>query len=209
MGILNTNNNTQQSGPNPTGQWINTHTGETKTVKTMVDDMTGNGAQIMFTDGDVIPFKDFSLYYIQSDNNDITCQPVEINKASEQPKLNENILFRGLTPTVESAISEIEAKTIYNKSIETQNHLNLDNIQNNSVHISKERQMVIDLFNNLETKPIISDFNITISDLPIQPIKVLITYFNVSTDDIVDVIYEKYFNKDKLKNQIKKTIGNI
>lgn len=99
-------NFTQQSTTSiePTGTWINMKTGETITVKTMVNDMSGNGSQLMLTDGRLMSFAEFSNNYVQMEedstnpSNDISNNIDNINNttSSNTPKLNIDLLTSGL-----------------------------------------------------------------------------------------------------------------
>lgn len=181
--MINVQNNS--AGPTPTGQWTDMRTGEVVTIKTMVDDMTGGGAQIMFSDNRVIPFKEFSMYYIQEDNIEQT-QNTTIVKTDNQTTLNKELLMSGLA-THEPVIT-------------TRPPLNV------TVTKNKERQMVIDLLEKSKIKPTAILDNLTLDG--IEPIKMLIEYFDVTVDDIADAIVDKYIDKNAIKDKIKEILIN-
>lgn len=102
-------NFTQQSTASiePTGTWINMKTGETITVKTMVNDMSGNGSQLMLTDGRLMSFAEFSNNYVQMEEEDSTNPSNDISNnidnnvssntsSNTTPKLNIDLLTSGL-----------------------------------------------------------------------------------------------------------------
>lgn len=180
---------TQQSGPagpTPTGQWTDMRNGEVVTVKTMVDDMTGGGAQIMFSDGRVIPFKEFSIYYIQEDDIGQSGAPADNQSQKEQVSLNKDLLMSGLQPPEPAAA--------------TRSPLNLQTEEPKS----KEKQMVIDLLKKSKIKPSAVLDGLTLDG--IEPVKMLIDYFDITVDGIADVIVDEYINKDTIKEKVKEIL---
>ena len=96
--MIQTNFIQQSTSPmEPTGTWINTKTGETITIKTMVNDMSGNGSQLMLTDGRLISFTEFSNNYIQMEEDSTNQQnDMMSNTTKETPRLNIDLLTAGL-----------------------------------------------------------------------------------------------------------------
>ena len=176
------------AGPSPAGQWTDMRSGEVVTVKTMVDDMTGSGAQIMFSDNRVIPFKEFSMYYIQEDDAARGSQMEDTGPQKEQSYLNKDLLMSGLTPP-EPAVT---AKRPLNLSAESPE--------------SKERQMVIDLLKKSKIKPSAVLDGLTLAG--IEPVKMLIDYFDITVDDIADALVSEYINKETIKEKVKEILMN-
>lgn len=174
------------AGPAPTGQWTDMRSGEAVTVKTMVDDMTGSGAQIMFSDNRVIPFKEFSMYYIQEDGIGQSGQGADTPAQKEQSYLNKDLLMSGLIPQG----PVIATRPPLNLSTETPK--------------SKERQMVIDLLKKSKIKPSAVLDGLTLDG--IEPVKMLIDYFDITVDDIADVLVSEYINKDTIKEKVKEIL---
>ena len=174
------------AGPTPTGQWTDMRTGEVVTVKTMVDDMTGGGAQIMFYDNRVIPFKEFSMYYIQEDG--IGGRDAEVNETAqkEHASLNKDLLMSGLQ-TSEPVITPRPPL-----NLQTENPK------------SKEKQMVTDLLKKSKIKPAAVLDGLTLDG--IEPVKMLIDYFDITVDDIADAIVDEYINKDTIKEKVKEIL---
>lgn len=175
------------AGPTPTGQWTDMRTGEVVTVKTMVDDMTGAGAQIMFSDNRVIPFKEFSMYYIQEDDIEQNKAAAKIGARKEQTPLNRDLLMSGIIPSEQVIGASPPSKTTIQSK-------------------SKERQMMIDLLEKSKIKPSAILDNLTLDG--IEPIKMLIEYFDVTVDDIADAIVDKYIDKNVIKEKIKEILIN-
>ena len=176
------------SGPTPSGKWTDMRTGETVAVKTMVDDMTGDGAQIMFSDNRVIPFKEFSMYYIQEEDIGQNGAEADSQKQKEQSSLNKDLLMSGLTPPEQAA----PAKRRLNLPPEPSE--------------SKERQMVIDLLKKSKIKPSAVLDGLTLAG--IEPVKILIDYFDITVDDIADALVSEYINKDAIKEKVKEILMN-
>lgn len=176
---MNTSNQ-NNAGPNPTGKWTDMRTGDVVTVKTMVDDMTGGGAQIMFTDGRVISFKEFSEYYIQSDDLDDIRVPQSNTNTESKVQLNRDLLMAGLC-------SE-------KKEIETNN---------------KGVQTALDFFKKLDPKPEIDISTLKIKNIPFAPVQMMTQYFDVSSNDIANALYEMCFNKEAAKEFIKEYVEKL
>lgn len=186
-------------GPTPTGNWVDVRTGDVRTVKTMVDDMSGNGATIMFTDGDVIPFSEFSMYYIQESDTDEVGAEMTVNTSS-QPALNRDLLMRGLEPKDEEQY-DIPQRTIKPKNERIEIAAKSE--------ISKQKQLLIDLFNKTEEYPTIDAENILIKNIPTDALKTLHDYFDVTVDDIADILMEKCIDKSALRQSVINNITSI
>lgn len=186
------------AGPNPSGKWIDTRTGAIYSVKTMVDDMTGNGAQVMFTNGDVIPFKEFSTYYIQSDDEIDNIENIynDISIDTKPVQYDREKLLSGMHPRPELKLDD---HNTYNKP---------DNI-NNENNINNKTNIAAELISKLSSQPKIDWSSIQIINLPEAPIQTLIQYFNISPEDIATAIVDTCFNKENIKNTIIKYINNL
>lgn len=134
--INNNNNNSSLYSNNnpmePTGTWINQHTGEEITIKTMVNDMSGSGSQIMLTDGRLMPFSEFSMNYIQIDNkdentgfNDTNINNNINNISHDSVPLNRNLLLKGLN----DADINYNNKTNININNDNTDTLEADNLE--------------------------------------------------------------------------------
>lgn len=216
----------QQQGPTLTGKWINTRTGETVTVKTMADDMSGYGAQVMLTDGSVMPFKEFSMYYVQAGDMEYG-QPVppqvtqsDIQYDTSQLSLDRDIntvypddIINRDVPSELNTISVAEPyywdkpneqsnqnKTLYNK--EHDKTLHLENIKNT------KSSMVRELLLKLDPKPKIDLSSVKILNIPFMPIQTMVQYFDVTPADIADAIYDLCFSPGNIKELISDYVKN-
>lgn len=222
----------------PSGTWINMKTGETITVKTMVNDMSGNGSQLMLTDGRLMSFTEFSNDYVQMEEdqlnqqNDITPNNVQ----TEIPKLNIDLLTSGLGQDNNNIInmyhmSETNVTLNSNNKLESFNSpyeqpfVNIEgnensttpkpkriNLDNNSCSLncySKQQNIVKEFLNNLEKQPTINFKSIYIDNMPTEPISTFVKYLGVTKEDIVDVLYKELCNEDIIKNILTNYINDI
>lgn len=224
-------NFTQQSTASiePTGTWINMKTGETITVKTMVNDMSGNGSQLMLTDGRLMSFAEFSNNYVQMEedstnpSNDISNNIDNINNTSSSntPKLNIDLLTSGLgqdsniinntfDSSLNNDVEEIET-TPKTKRINLDNTISNNNISiNNSCSVyTKQQNIVKEFLNNLEKQPTINFKSIYIENMPTEPISTFVKYLGVTKEDIVDVLYKELCKEDVIKSILTNYINNI
>lgn len=229
-------NFTQQSTTSiePTGTWINMKTGETITVKTMVNDMSGNGSQLMLTDGRLMSFAEFSNNYVQMEedstnpSNDISNNIDNINNTSSSntpPKLNIDLLTSGLgqdsniinntfDSSLNNDVEEIET-TPKTKRINLDNAINnISNNNNISINNScsvytKQQNIVKEFLNNLEKQPTINFKSIYIENMPTEPISTFVKYLGVTKEDIVDVLYKELCKEDVIKSILTNYINNI
>lgn len=201
----NTNNYNKQSlnyspgtGMVPQGYWMNQHTGNIIAVDDMFNDSGQDGAQVKLSDGQIITFSQFANDYIQVESQDFG-----INSDSDSNNDNDNDNNYTHEPYF---------------SLDEPIHNNIDNINKSDITIpqlqltdniseqSKTKQMVIDLINNLSNnsnkKPEVEIVNINIKNIPREALSSLIKYFNVTTSDIADVIFDKLVDKNIIKKCI-------
>lgn len=226
--MIQTNFTSESTVPmEPSGTWINMKTGETITVKTMVNDMSGNGSQLMLTDGRLMSFTEFSNNYVQMEEdplnqqNDITTNNVQ----TETPKLNINLLTSGLgqdnnnitnnsNNKLESFDSPYETPFVNiegneNSTTPKPKRINLDNNSCSLNGYSKQQNIVKEFLNNLEKKPTINFKSIYIDNMPTEPISTFVKYLGVTKEDIVDVLYKELCNEDIIKNILTNYINDI
>lgn len=235
--MIQTNFTSESTVPmEPSGTWINMKTGETITVKTMVNDMSGNGSQLMLTDGRLMSFTEFSNNYVQMEEeplnqqNDITINNVQ----TETPKLNIDLLTSGLgqdnnnitnmynmseTNVTLNSNNKLESfDSTYETSFENENsttpkqkQINLDNnLYSLTLNgYSKQQNIVKEFLNNLEKKPTINFKSIYIDNMPTEPISTFVKYLGVTKEDIVDVLYKELCNEDIIKNILTNYINDI
>ena len=233
--MIQTNFTSESTVPmEPSGTWINMKTGETITVKTMVNDMSGNGSQLMLTDGRLMSFTEFSNNYVQMEEEPLNQQNdiITNNVKTETPKLNVDLLTSGLgqdnnnitnmynmseTNVTINSNNKLESFDIpYETSFENENsttpkqkQINLDNNLYSLNGYSKQQNIVKEFLNNLEKKPTINFKSIYIDNMPTEPISTFVKYLGVTKEDIVDVLYKELCNEDIIKNILTNYINDI
>ncbi len=237
--MIQTNFTSESTVPmEPSGTWINMKTGETITVKTMVNDMSGNGSQLMLTDGRLMSFTEFSNNYVQMEEEPLNQQNdiITNNVQTETPKLNIDLLTSGLGQDNNNItnmynISETNVTLNSNNKLESfdstyetsfvnieenenstttkQKRINLDNNSYSLNGYSKQQNIVKEFLNNLEKKPTINFKYIYIDNMPTEPISTFVKYLGVTKEDIVDVLYKELCNEDIIKNILTNYINDI
>lgn len=237
--MIQTNFTSESTVPmEPSGTWINMKTGETITVKTMVNDMSGNGSQLMLTDGRLMSFTEFSNNYVQMEEEPLNQQNdiITNNVQTETSKLNIDLLTSGLGQDNNNIInmynmSETNVTLNSNNKLESfdstyetpfvnieenensttpkQKQINLDNNSCSLNGYSKQQNIVKEFLNNLEKKPTINFKSIYIDNMPTEPISTFVKYLGVTKEDIVDVLYKELCNEDIIKNILTNYINNI
>ena len=233
--MIQTNFTSESTVPmEPSGTWINMKTGETITVKTMVNDMSGNGSQLMLTDGRLMSFTEFSNNYVQMEEEPLNQQNdiITNNVKTETPKLNVDLLTSGLgqdnnnitnmynmseTNVTLNSNNKLESfDSTYETPFENENsttpkqkQINLDNNSYSLNGYSKQQNIVKEFLNNLEKKPTINFKSIYIDNMPTEPISTFVKYLGVTKEDIVDVLYKELCNEDIIKNILTNYINDI
>lgn len=214
--INNNYNNYNQLNPNyspgmgmmPQGYWMNQHTGDIIIVDDMFNDSGQDGAQVKLSDGQLITFSQFANDYIQveSDIEQSVSENIISGTGSDTNFTTDNITDEPYFSLNEPLVTK---DTIANYVPSS----NVNDINNNIIEISKTKQMVIDLINNLSKtsnkKPEVEITNINIKNIPREALSSLIKYFNVTTSDIADVIFDKLVNKDIIKKCIVDYIDDV
>lgn len=195
-------------GMMPQGYWMNQHTGNIITVDDMFNDSGQDGALVKLSDGQLITFSQFANDYIQveSDIEQSVSENVIPNTDSTVDNITDEPYFSLDEPLVtkDTIVNYVSSSNV--------NDINND-INNNIIEISKSKQMVIDLINNLSEsgnkKPEVEITNVNIKNIPREALSSLIKYFNVTTSDIADVIFDKLVNKDVIKKCIVDYIDDV
>lgn len=190
----------------PTGKWTDLRSGEEKIVKSMVDDMTGS-AQIMFTDGLVIPFKEFSQFFIQAEETDDSVsalpspQTLQSSLPSKQTssKLNTDLLLSGLRND--------NVNTIYNSNNNINNNNFINNKQPNEEHTDGYK-IVEKFVNSLSPKPKLN-IKLDLENIPVDVIKTMVMFLGVREDDIVDYFMEYFCNDNSFGDAIRGVVSSL
>lgn len=222
------------SSMEPTGTWVNTKTGETITIKTMVNDMSGDGSQLMLTDGRLMSFAEFSNDYVQMEDdstnpqNDMILDTATYNAQTKTPRLNIDLLTSGLgnnnknnnknninSNKLESYDSPYETPFDNMDEIDTritQKRINLDKINLNSHSLNgytKQQNIVKEFLDNLKKQPTINFKSVYIDNMPTEPISTFVKYLGVTKEDIVDVLYNELFKDYEIKSILNDYVTGI
>ena len=209
----------------PTGTWVNTKTGETITIKTMVNDMSGDGSQLMLTDGRLMSFAEFSNDYVQMEEdstnqqNDITFDTPTYNTQTKTPQLNIDLLTSGLgnnnnknniNNKLESYDSPYETPNIEHDETTDMLYENNINLNSNSLNgYTKQQNIVKEFLDNLKKQPTINFKSVYIDNMPTEPISTFVKYLGVTKEDIVDVLYNELFKDYEIKSILNDYVTGI
>lgn len=194
----------------PTGKWTDLRSGEEKIVKSMVDDMTGS-AQIMFTDGLVIPFKEFSQFFIQSEETDDDSVSALPSPQSLQNQMSNNVSTNVSnnklnTDLLLSGLGNGNVNTIYNSN----NNFN-NNKQPNEEHNEEHTdgyKIVEKFVNSLSPKPKLN-IKLDLENIPVDVIKTMVMFLGVREDDIVDYFMEYFCNDNSFGDAIRGVVSGL
>ena len=189
----------------------------------MMNDMSGNGSQLMLTDGRLMSFAEFSNDYVQMEEDQTNSQnDIKSNLSTETPKLNIDLLTSGLGNNNKLESFDSPYKTPFvnieeNSTTPKPKRINLDNaintISTNNSHslnsYTKKQNIVKEFLDNLKKQPTINFKSVYIDNMPTEPISILVKYLGVTKEDIVDVLYKELCNEDIIKNILTNYINDI
>lgn len=182
------NNDIFSVDPRFAGNWLNTESGVIVTVTNVVEDSSGKTI-LFLNNGTEITFEDFSKTYAQTDMSEEEIEQVYTTETKS-----------GLS---ESAIDRLMAGFGHKVDV-TQEPQQSSEVEEKITIVSqsgKNEQMVEKIFDKVDV-----EFGITIDvtkgEFPTKELNMLIDFFDVSYDDIVNVVYNKFISKDKLKETI-------
>lgn len=182
------NNDIFSVDPRFAGNWLNTESGVIVTVTNVVEDSSGKTI-LLLNNGTEITFEDFSKTYAQTDMSEEEIEQVYTTETKS-----------GLS---ESAIDRLMAGFGHKVDV-TQEPQQSSEVEEKITIVSqsgKNEQMVEKIFDKVDV-----EFGITIDvtkgEFPTKELNMLIDFFDVSYDDIVNVVYNKFISKDKLKETI-------
>lgn len=168
------------------GSWMNMKTGKIITVVNTV--MDGDNNMILMTNKGQMSFEEFSRNYVQCDDTE-----QKITVPQSQPISDEFL------------IDDIPISNINN--IEKQ-----DIITNGTIHVEEKQQksnsIIEDIFNKIETKPNIQ-ISLNWDEFPINDIKTLTKYLNLTLEDIASYIVKKYVNNETITLSVKDYLNTL
>ena len=192
---MTTNITDQQDGFAISGAWMNIRTGETIQVRDNFID--GDMMLVRTMDGQLIPMDKFSNNYVQSQEVDEDIAKQAIKPVQTVPQSYGDIRPDFGTPVKHISNNNTEYKQPQQSVKDTPTKVEI-------VTEDNENKMLKKVFEKVSTKPTINltfDWN----EYPKKEMDMLIEYFDITKEDIVDYLYEKYFNKEVIKELIIKS----
>ena len=181
-------------GPMISGTWINKRTGETVMVRDSISD--GDNMLIITSNGQ-ISMDEFSRDYIQASDeiyNEsgkvISSAPVQTSEVTvttatqPQQQINPNLLD-------DPDVFEHQQTAALNNQMPIKNFDLIDKI-----------------FQKNDSKPIIK-IDVKWADFPQQELEMLTKYFDVTTDDIVQYIQQKFVSNEEIASSLKDTVSGL
>ena len=196
------------------GKWFNPRTGQEVYVRDSFID--GENMIVRLGDGSVLTLMEFQDF-VQMSDDIYDASGKKIGKASDQPtpiqtntpSVDASLLFDGMEkPTEDKKQDKLEADDL-SECISPVGQQKLEQA-NNKLKATLEKQLDTawstrgeELVEQaLKNSKIAIDFNVAIADFPTGDLEVLRRVFEVTTEDITNVIIKKYVNFDTLKDQV-------
>lgn len=204
------------------GKWIDKRNGNVIEVRDAIQD---GDVMLLITNNGQIDMSEFTQFYIQASdeiydehgnvigNSQATNIEVttgyDIYQNTNKREIN-NILKEQEINKIETNNFDIN-KPISNDVEQTEDISSIENVFTTQKKIKLNNYDIINkFFNKIETKP---EINLTISwtDIPLQEIKTLINYLDVSKEDISAYIYNEYLQNSSsdLQEQITNYINEL
>lgn len=195
-------------GPMVTGQWINQRTGEKVTVRDSY--MDGENMYVTLTNGRTITMEEFQDYIQMGDEE----YDVNGNKklASSKPTAKQkkqtydpNVVFDGLD--AKSDTSDLQKKLLAKEveefgSTEEQTVMKQESTQQSS----SSQDMIMKILDKTAAPHLI--FTVEWDEYPVNELKMLKEYFNVSDEDIAKAIISKYVNTEDINKTVTDWVSN-
>ena len=190
----------------PTGKWINMRTGKTILVKDTFTE--GDRMTVMCSDGRMIPMSEFSRDYVQMDESQQIGQQPQAAQPS-RPALDENLLLKGMgqrpveatKPVIDMPqdnTSYIGQSTIPEWYAETT--INLDQ--------QKKTNSLVDKLLEKCKSPLIT-VDLKWDNAPMNELNMLKTIYDVTDEEIVDAVVEKFVSLEAIKEQMTSRVNEL
>lgn len=176
------------------GQWMNIHTGDIITVANSF--MDESDQMILRTNKGNLSFDEFSRNYIQT--SDEVIQEMSVPEQLSQEQSDNNLIL----PDDDLLIDDVT--------------VNINDINNVDIITKEEKEekdnstnsIIEDIFNKIDTTPNI-EIALNWDKFPINDIKTLTKYLNLTLEDIADYIVTKYVNKEIITLSVKDYLNNL
>jgi len=198
-------------GPMISGQWVNTKTGEHVTVRDSF--MDGDDMVICLTNGRQLSLDQFQDYVQQSDsdNDNGINSGMHITQSNvKKNNVNEDLIFAGMDENKSSNLNNPKPDN------DLLNELSKFDVIDTPVdkHIASEKPETASHKPSIDLSPIdkileqteTPEFDVTLEwpEFPKDEFRMCKKYFNVTDDDIIEAIVNRYCTIDILKDALKK-----
>ena len=192
----------------PTGKWINMRTGKTIIVKDTFTE--GDRMTVMCSDGRMIPMSEFSRDYVQMDESMTGAQP-----AQSRPVLDESLLMKGMGPRPSEDNAQIaqpqQPRPIVDMPSLDNSYVGGWNGDNDSIgtiiESTKTNSLVTRLLDKCNTPKI--TIGLSWDDAPINELNMLKTIYDVTDDEIVNAVVDKFISLEAIKEQMSKKVNDL
>lgn len=195
-------------GPMVTGQWINQRTGEKVTVRDSY--MDGENMYVTLTNGRTITMEEFQDYIQMGDEEyDVNGnKKLATSKPIVKPKkqtYDPNVVFDGLDPKNDT--SDLQKKLLAKEVEEFGPTEEQTAIKQESKQQSSSSQDMIMKILDKTAAPRLT-FSVEWDEYPVNELKMLKEYFNVSDEDIAKAIISKYVNTEDINKTVTDWVSN-
>jgi hypothetical protein len=209
-GILSNNMSNQMppgmSGMNgPSGKWINPRSGKSVIVKdTFID---GEHMNVMLSDGSIIPMNDFSRNYIQMSEEEYDSTGVQVSANSSNndltSQIDESLLFKGMGQAPAEQIKVSKPNVLDPSFVENYS----EEYETNNSSQTTTGNLVEKIFDKNDGPKL--KINIEWPDFPKKELQMLKNYFDVTDDEIVNSVINKYVNTDFIKEALESAVCTL
>ena len=191
----------------PTGKWINMRTGKTILVKDTFTE--GDRMTVMCSDGRMIPMSEFSRDYVQMDESQQNAQqPTAQVTQQARPALDESLLMKGMGPRPAEPtkmVIDMPQDTSY-----AMDDICVDPAYAEAHNISVpvgENILVEKLLEKCKAPVITVDLKW--DNAPMNELNMLKTIYDVTDEEIVDAVVEKFVSLEAIKEQMTSRVNEL
>lgn len=190
-------------GPMVTGQWINQRTGEKVIVRDSY--MDGENMYVTLTNGRTITMEEFQDY-IQMSEEEYDTNGNKKLASSTKPVVKQkkstcdpSLVFDGLDTNQKTNDSNLQQQLLSKEIEEFGTPVQEIPVQESQT-TSSAQDMIIKILEKTETPKL--SLTVNWDEYPLNELKMLKDYFNVSNDDISIAIMKMYINMDSIKETV-------
>lgn len=186
------------------GPWIDRRTGKTVIVRDAIED---GDQMIIISSVGQIPAEVFQNYFVKTSEEEYSAESLGISKEVTGSELVQQI-NRGLDSdlqikqtnqiTLDTPIGGSTTETTRTEPQQVTQSPIIETKQENKVSESQNINLIKKVFEKHKNEPTIN-FNINIDEWPVAQLKMLISVFDVSFDEISDYIINEYLTPKILK----------